>query len=198
MADVQHCPTCDEEYVGGVPACVDCGGPLTPGPLQRYEGAVAPTADPAPPSDRPLGRLLARLPGKQADQVVRLLLMENIPCRVLCEGQQKTYAVGQPPSEPFAVSLPVEIFVAAESFETAQEILSTFEHDDLIGEQWNETAGTDSDSEPEIPLPVVSDNRGDVAADDFADAAPQAQGTSMVTAVLVVAVILGLLFLFGR
>jgi hypothetical protein len=196
MSDVQHCPACDEEYVSGIPACVDCGGPLTPGPLPRFEAPATRPADAGGAAARgALDRLLARLPGKQADQAVRALLLENIACRVLCEGLEKTYTPERPPAEPFAVSLPVEVYVAAQQHDAAQDVLTSLEQEDLIGEQWSDVEGEPHALEPPVAAGASADEPGE---DQYADAAPEPQGTSLVTAVLVVAVVLALLFLFGR
>src|SRR5690242_21700231 len=115
-SELQHCPACDEEYVAGVATCVECGGPLQPGPLARLEQRARTltradaSADAGGGTPRPM-RLLAEIPGLQADHAVRALLLEGIACRVECQGVGKTYEPDQPPAEPFAITLPVSIYV---------------------------------------------------------------------------------------
>lgn len=192
-SDPQHCPTCQTEYVAGVTACADCGGPLAPGPLQRYTAAPAGGATAAPAAAAAFDAVLAQLPGLQADHAVKALLLEDIPCFVDCQGLTKIYQPGSPPSEPFAVTLPVTVSVRRADLDTAREVLASLESDDLIGEQWSddeiaaaaEAAAADA-AEPDDAQPTPEDG------------APQAQGASMVTAVVIVVVALGLLFLFGR
>src|SRR6185503_4732629 len=95
----QHCPTCQTEYVAGIAACADCGGPLTPGPLGRYTGATSAAQQTAASGAAPSGAfdaVLAQLPGIQADRAVRALLLEEIPCFVECQGMTKTYLPGAP------------------------------------------------------------------------------------------------------
>ncbi len=197
-AELQHCPECDEEYVAGIAACVECGGVLQPGPLPRLEArhaeqrAAQKTAVDAGSADR----LIADLPGRQADHVVRLLLLDGIPCRVVCQGIEKRYLPGQPPAEPFAMTLPVQIFVAEAQRETAEDIVGSFEHEDVIGEQW--------DSEPAPPAEIErAEEAESYEALPMADDAPipeppQPTGTSL-RAILIIAVIgLALLFFFAR
>jgi hypothetical protein len=192
-SDPQHCPTCQTEYVAGIPACADCGGPLVPGPLQRYAAPAPGAAAAAAPTAAAFDAVLARLPGLQADRAVRALLLEDIPCFVDCQGLTKTYQPGGPPAEPFAVTLPVTVSVRQADLASAHEVLASLESEDLIGDQWSdaevaaaaEAAAAEGAGQGEAP-----------ATPD--DGAPQLQGTSMLTAVLVLAVVLGLLFLFGR
>lgn len=199
-SDPQHCPHCQTEYVAGITACADCGGPLSPGPLERLErGAGKPargaaqTAAPAVTAHAAFDTVLARLPGLQADHAVRALLLENIPCFVDCQGLTKIYQPGSPPAEPFAVTLPVTVSVRAADVDTAHEVLASLESDDLIGEQWS-----DEEIAAAADAAAPHDAHDDTAHGDPDEGAPQAQGTSMVTAVLIVAVVIGLLFLFGR
>ena len=197
--ELQHCPECDEEYVAGVAACVECGGALQPGPLARLEARHAERRTAPPPSSDPSTdeELIAELPGQQADHVVRMLLLESIPCRVVCQGIEKRYLPGHPPAEPFAMTLPVTIFVAAAQRQAAEDILNSFEHEDVIGEQW--------DSEPEIPrveAEPAEESDSYEALPMVDDAAipepPQPTGTSLRAIVIIVALGLVLLFLFAR
>lgn len=200
-SDPQHCPTCQSEYVAGIAACADCGGPLVPGPLQRY-AAPPPdaTSGAMPASAAAFDAVLAQLPGLQADHAVKALLLEDIPCFVECEGLTKTYQPGSPPTEPFAVTLPVTVTVRHADLDSAREILASLDSDDLIGEQWSdEELAEAAESEAALAARPVGAGEHVRAGDEDPEAgAPQAQGTSMTTAIVILAVAVGLLFLFGR
>lgn len=196
--DYQHCPACEEEYVTGVAACAECGGPLCPGPLARFApSAGTPAVAPAADADE----LLERLPGLQADHAVRALLLEGISCRVECRGLTKTYAPGSPPAEPFAVSLTVALYVPRAQRDAAREVLSSLGHDDLIGDQWSapEDGGTPDDDVIEAQPAVAREPESDASppADFDAAGAPAAEGTGLRTVLLIVAALVALLFLFG-
>jgi len=198
MSDaLQHCPACDEEYVAGVATCVECGGALQPGPLPRlqarHERRAAATT---PVATGTADHMLAELPGQQADQIIRLLLLEGIPCRVVCQGIEKRYLPGQPPAEPLAMTLPVAIFVPNEQREAAEDIVGSLEHEDVIGEQWDSEPATapeserDEDAESYEALPMVDDAP--------IPAAPQPTGTSVRTLLIIAAIGLVLIFLLAR
>ncbi|MBX3026600.1 hypothetical protein KF840_16970 [bacterium] len=196
----QHCPTCQTEYVAGIAACADCGGPLAPGPLDRYaapRGADAPAASASAPAGG-FDAVLARLPGLRADHAVRALLLEEIPCFVECEGLTKTYHPGTPPAEPFAVTLPVTVHVRGADLDTAREVLDSLASEDLIGDQWSdeEIAEAAAAASPIAGGPF--EEPASAIADDPTAGAPQPQSTSMVAVALVVVVVIGLLLLFGR
>lgn len=202
-SDPQHCPTCQTEYVAGISACADCGGPLTPGPLGRYAGAAAAAATAGTAAAAATGAfdaVLAQLPGIQADRAVRALLLEEIPCFVECQGLTKTYQPGSPPTEPFAVTLPVTVHVRHADLETAREAIDSLESEDLIGEQWSDEEIAEAAEAAAVPAGVPFDDgtHASPAADDPNAGAPEAQSTSMVSVVVIVAVVLALLFLFGR
>lgn len=193
MDQYQHCPACNEEYVAGIAACADCGGPLTPGPLQRYTAPATAGAQAVAATNDALDRLIARLPGQEAHLAVQALLMEKISCRVECAGLDRTYSPEAPPREPFAGTLPVEIYVAATHEEPAREVIESLDAD-LIGEQWNEQreAVGQATEEGLEPLPMADSD------DQLAAEPPQPESTSLRTAVLIVLAALALLFLFGR
>jgi hypothetical protein len=140
--------------------------------------------------------MIAELPGQQADHVVRLLLLEGIPCRVVCQGIEKRYLPGQPPAEPFAMTLPVTIFVPDEQREAAADIVGSLEHEDLIGEQWDSEPAAasaserDEESESYEALPMVDDAP--------IPEPPQPSGLSLRTVVIVAVIGLVLLLLFAR
>lgn len=199
MSDgLQHCPACDEEYVAGIATCVECGGPLQPGPLERLaqRGRMRRGTAPAAPRAS-LTRLLAKIPGLQADHAVRALLLEGIACRVDCQGVARTYEPGQPPAEPFAVTLPVSIYVDEAQLDAAQDVLTSLESHDLIGEQWNDE-NADASVEADALAEPVGDREPAQASEPFPDAEPPAESTSLRTVVLIVVAALVLLFLFGR
>jgi hypothetical protein len=197
---LQHCPACDEEYVASVTACVECGGPLQPGPLERLErrardvGAGAGRGETAASTP---SRLLTRIAGLQADHAVRALLLEGIACRVDCQGLARTYQPGQPPAEPFAVTLPVSIYVDEAQLDAAQDVLSSFEAGDLIGDQWS-----DEPAEPagdiETFAEPIADREPAEPVEAIPDVEPVSESTSLRTVVLIVVAAIVLLFLFGR
>lgn len=199
MADeLQHCEGCQEEYVAGVAACVECGGTLQAGPLPRAGRSRAGVAASAAAGASDLDRLLVELPGLQADLAVRALLLEDIPVRVVCQKNSKVYAAGEKPTEPFAVTLPVSVFVSAAQLDMAQEILDSMQRDDVIGDQWSDPQ---SDTEGN-PIAVESDAASEEPEDDIADeargAAPRSESTSLRAVVILVVAGLILLFMFGR
>jgi hypothetical protein len=197
---LQHCPDCEEEYVAGVTSCVECGGPLQAGPLERFENRVAGPATSdldGGVSASSLDRLLVELPGLQADHAVRALLAEDIAVRVVCRGSVKVYAPGQQPAEPFAVTLPVSVYVAAHHVAAAQEIIASFQEGDVIGDQWS--AVEPGTAERDEASTVESDAVPVDADDDAASAvAPSSESTSLRTVVLLVVAGIILLFVFGR
>ena len=199
--ELQHCPACQEEYVAGVAACVECGGALEPGPLDRSggrkRGAGGATATGAPRPDR----LLAELPGLDADLTARALLRENISCRVECQGAEKVYTPDRPPEQPFAVSLPVTLYVSETQLEAAQDILASLQHEDVIGEQWSEgeseEAG-DRDTDDEVDVPVRLHDDDATEPDPESSGEPAPESTSFRTIILIVLAVVVLLFVFGR
>jgi hypothetical protein len=196
---LQHCPACDEEYVASVTACVECGGPLQPGPLERLErrardSAATVRSDPAAAAPR---RLLTRIAGLQADHAVRALLLEGIACRVDCQGLARTYQPGQPPAEPFAVTLPVSIYVDEAQLDAAQDVLSSFEAGDLIGDQWSDERA-ESAGDIETSTEPVADREPAEPVEAIPDVEPASESTSLRTVVLIVVAAIVLLFLFGR
>jgi hypothetical protein len=197
---LQHCAACREEYVAGVAACVECGAPLQPGPLDRSAPAARsdrsaqPTAA-APPPDQ----LLAELPGAEADQVVRTLLREDVTCAVTCNGIERVYTPDKPPVEPFAVSLPVTLFVSAAQLEQAREVLASCQQEDVIGDQWEHAT---EDGEGELVLATSEAPPADLdplpVDDDPATGEPVPESTALRTAILIVLIGIFLYFLFGR
>lgn len=202
-SDLQHCPACQEEYVAGVASCVECGAALQPGPLERLEqrarrgGGSDATA---PGAARP-DRRRAQMPGLQADHAMRALLLEGITCGVWCEGVEKVYAPGHPPAEPFAVTLPVTVYVTDAQYEAAEEVLASLQHDDVIGEQWSATE-VDAENEAIVeagPAAEPADYSEPARADEPAAAdGPSPESTSLRTIVLIVLAAIVLLFVFGR
>ena len=138
MSDIQHCESCHTEFVAGIPACTDCGGSLTPGPLPERP-AQARQASGAGEDEYRCDRVLARLPGAQADVVAKLLNREGIPCLLECEDIRRFYLPDDDSNsgEPLAVTLPVSIYVRAEREREAKDLLDSMEND-VIGDQWRE------------------------------------------------------------
>lgn len=202
-SDLQHCDACQEEYIAGVAACVECGGALTPGPLERGATRARPADGSAEAATGGAGRpdrLLAQMPGMEADHAVRALLLEEIRCRVECQGIDKVYTPGRPPDQPFAVTLPVTVYVDEAQHDAAQEILASLQEGDVIGEQWSD-APVDADHEvvdEEDQQVEVAAEDADQPADEPVDDAPAPQSTTLRTVVLLVIVGIVLLFVFGR
>jgi hypothetical protein len=210
--DFQHCPDCQQEYVAGVATCVDCGKPLQPGPLPRFEGGgtrpAAGASGTAAQSTAGDGSdvFVVELPGLEAHEAVQALLMEKIACRASCDGLEKRYSEGSPPQGPLATSLPVSIFVAAQHVEAAEEIIASIRSGDLIGEQWSDAPHPDEVDAAAVefePLPVEPGPSLDdppATMRNYDEAGPVAESTSGRTMLIliVVAVIVGLIFAFGR
>jgi hypothetical protein len=196
VRDVQHCLTCATEYVAGIEACVVCGTPLTPGPLPRD----GPTGHRAAP--RAAGRdsaphfLLVQRPGLQAHHLVKALLLEDIPCLLECDGLRKTVLSGEDLAEPFAVTLPVSVYVAHHRAAEARQILASLEREDVIGDQWRESDSVETVSPV---LEAVQDDARSTRPASAADHEPtRGEATSLRFAVLLAAAALVLYFFFTR
>jgi hypothetical protein len=213
--DFQHCPDCQQEYVAGIATCVDCGKPLQPGPLARFEaGGTRPAAVPTAATGATTAAagggesdvFVVELPGVEAHEAVQALLMEKINCRAACKGMEKRYSEASPPQGPLATSLPVSIFVAAQHVEAAEEIIASIRGGDLIGEQWSDAphpdevdaAAAEFEPLPVEPGPSLDDPPATMR--DIEDAGPVAESTGgrAIVIVIVVAVIIGLMFALGR
>jgi hypothetical protein len=133
---VQHCPACRTEFIAGVAACTDCAGSLEPGALPDLAAAVAARESPIV-NDSP-DTLLTTLPGLRADLVVRALVMEGIACLLACDGQTKLCGPNDGAQGPFAITLPVAIYVARRRVDEAEAIVQSLEREDLVGVEWNE------------------------------------------------------------
>ena len=192
MSEPQHCPSCETEYVAGIAACADCGGPLSPGPLEHMAAAPPPESPGVPTAA--FDAVLATLPGLQAHHAVQALLLEKVPVVLECQGIVKTYQPGSPPNEPLAVTLPVTMRVRADDLEGAREILDSMAAEDLIGEQWSEGDSVEADEPGDDPQAVEAREGG--AAPTGAPIQPE--GRSMTSAIVVVVIVVVLLFLFGR
>ncbi len=140
MSDLQHCVACQTEYIATAPACAECGGVLQPGPLPRFEGredSPQSTEGDGEPMEPPT-RVLATLPGEQAEQLAKLLTMEGMACLLECEGLQRLRLPDEPVQEPIAVTLPVALSVPPSRFDDAQAMLASLDQDDAIGSQWTD------------------------------------------------------------
>ncbi len=138
MSDFQHCESCHTEFVAGISACTDCGGPLAPGPLPE-QPAKAHQATVTGEDEYHYNRLLARLPGAQADVVAKVLNLAGIPCLLECEDIRRLCLpdYDHDHGEPLAVTLPVSIYVDAECEREAKDLLDSM-WTDVIGDQWRE------------------------------------------------------------
>lgn len=193
MSEPQHCPSCETEYVAGIAACADCGGPLSPGPLEHM-AAPAPPPEPPGVQTAAFDTVLATLPGLQAHHAVQALLLEQVPVVLECQGIVKTYQPGSPPNEALAVTLPVTMRVRADDLDGAREILDSMAAEDLIGEQWNEGEAVEAEDPSDAPLAVTA-RQGEAAP---SGEPIQPEGRSMTSAIVVVVIVVVLLFLFGR
>jgi hypothetical protein len=100
-----------------------------------------------------LDRLLVQLPGLQAEFAAQALNLEGLTCALECQGIRQVRPPGREPGEPFAVTLPVSIYVAGSELQAARDVLRSFAGDDLIGEQWS----GDDDTPPISPRSVAGD-----------------------------------------
>ncbi|GIW42702.1 MAG: hypothetical protein KatS3mg076_3279 [Candidatus Binatia bacterium] len=73
----------------------------------------------------PRFELVATLPGLEAEFAAQALTLEGIPCVLECGDLRTVRLPGGEPVEPFAVTLPVAIYVGREQAEEAREILSS-------------------------------------------------------------------------
>ena len=197
MTDVQHCRTCATEYVAGITICADCGAPLVPGPLPQDQSSTpdpeAAATEGPPRSDQPPDSFLTELPGLQAEHTTKLLTLEGITCLLECQGFQQLRYPNREPNEPFAVTMSVSIYVPQADLEAAQEILGSFNRDDLIGDQWRtgEDAVAVTADHPAQDDEHASTHTGDVTA-----RRAKPEGTFLRLVLLLVAV--GLLFFMFR
>ena len=146
--------------------------------------------------------MLAELPGLDADLTARALLREDISCRVVCQGTEKVYTPDRPPDQPFAVSLPVTLYVNEAQLEAAQDILTSLQHEDVIGEQWSEGESEDAgdrgtDDEVDVPVDLHGDDASELETESSVDQ-PVPETTSLRTILLIVLAGIVLLFIFGR
>jgi hypothetical protein len=198
---LQHCATCQTEYIATATACAECGEVLQPGPLPRYEGYAdqAPASDdaaPLAPTEAPT-RALGVLPGEQAERLARALTNEGIVCLLECEGFQRLRLPGDPVPEPIAVTLPVQISIPPSRFDDAQGLLALLEQEDVIGRQWEDaTARTPDDDEApdtsEDPTPATG-SKSTAAAIPLIGAQPESTTWRFILVLLLVA---GLAWLF--
>ena len=114
---------------------------------------------------------LIDLPGLRADFAVRALTLEGIVCGLECQGIRKIRLPDGAPEEPFAVTLPVSIYVPSDKLSEAQNILRSLESDDVIGAQWEpvpeEDPNGDRASSSSLAEPLRPKH-----PDPFADAGP--------------------------
>ncbi|MBI1818121.1 MAG: hypothetical protein HYR72_24335 [Deltaproteobacteria bacterium] len=154
---VQHCPACRSEFIAGVAACTDCGGPLELGALPDL---AAVTAGKSPIVYDSPDTLLTTLPGVRADLVVRALVMEGIACLLECEGQTKLCGPTDVSQGPFAVTLPVAIYVSGSRMEEAVAVVQSLDRADLVGVEWSEgdPVGLSAEFEGEAERDAANDD----------------------------------------
>ena len=147
--------------------------------------------------------LVTTLPGQQADQLVRMLLLEHIPSAIECDGVRKVYT--EPPAQPYAVTLPVTVFVHAEDLEAAREIAASLESDDLIGDQWSDGAPSEEHEEPFSPDMTALDSDEpppapieEPAPPPVAAAPLQPERSPLITLIIIAALALALYVAFLR
>ena len=163
MFPLQHCAECQTEYVATARACAECGGALQAGPLPRFEGREDPTAatDGAAEPMEPSTRVLATLPGAQAERAAKLLTMEGIVCLLECEDLQRLRLPDEPVPEPIAVTLPVTLSVPPSRFDDAQAILASLDQDDAIGTQWTDQEAPEQAGSDEAPEEDAEESAAD-------------------------------------
>jgi len=163
VSETLHCGECRTEFVGGITACSDCGGPLQSGELPPHGpesladsvAAAMPAADTEGEAPEPPDTLVATLPGEDAELVAKAMTMERITSLLECEGSQELRGPHEPPKPALARRRPVSIYVAHSRVDEARAIIESMTGTDLIGEQWREGAGHDG---------AVRDDAGDDAA----------------------------------
>lgn len=192
----QHCPACRIEYVASARSCADCGGALQPGPppedigpaVERSDAAAQPFAG-APPPDV----LLARLPGQQADYLVRALAESGLVVLSTCKGERQWAGPGRVPSMPLAVTYDVDVYVAAAAVDEARTIMADLTHDGVVLPPL--AVGVDLDA---LAAAAPGDEEELHPAVDASTAEVQAEGTGGRVAIgLVIAAVILLWMLAG-
>ncbi len=182
ISNVQHCPKCVTEFVAGVRACSDCGGPLSSGPLPdpADEEAQPSEADDLAALGDPPDTLYATLPGQQADYVAQALATAGIASLLECDGIQQLNGPGIEHKGPLAVSFPVSVYVPGAQLQPVREIVQSITRAGEIVNPW--TVAVD----PTDLEALVAGETG-LDADDAEDrsspsdqplSAPQPEGTT--------------------
>jgi hypothetical protein len=199
MSPLQHCAACQTEYVATALACAECGGVLQAGPLPRFEGRddPAPAMDGAVEPMEPPTRVVATLPGAQAEQLAKLLTMEGIVCLLECEGLQRLRRPDDPVPEPIAVTLPVTLSVPPSRFDDAQAILASLDQTDAIGTQWTDEGAPNQPGSDEALEEDAEESVTDLEPGEIPNIGPQPESTTW-RFILILLLAAGLAFVLLR
>lgn len=192
---MSYCEECWTEFVDTVQRCSDCGGPLVAGELpavrSRVEEAVA--GEVGAVDLAAIDSLITELRGEEAEHFAEVLRMEGVHSRLECGEFVRYRGPGQKPTGPISLTLPVRVFVAAAELDQARDILESLGQDDLVGDAWLEGAEAVEldDEDPEL--------RSDRGTGHVAPTEIRAEGvSSRALLVLILAVAVGLIFMFAR
>jgi hypothetical protein len=138
--------------------------------------------------------LIVELAGEEAEHYAEALRMEGVHSRLECGDFVRYRGPGQKPTGPISLRAPVRVFVATADLEQARDILESVGQEDLVGDAWLEgvEAAEIDDADPELSPDAGS-------APPTTSTEMRAEGVSKGgLAALLLAVALGLIFLFAR
>jgi len=198
-ADVTHCPNCRTEFVAGIAACSDCGGPLKSGELPRGRERLV-DEDPLPTDavpgaeyvPEPPDTLLGTFPGEHAELIAKSMALEGLASLLECDGVEQLRGPHEPPKAPLARKKPVHVYVAQARLADAQEIADSLAEADFIGDQWQDESAGEIDAEDD------DDRTLDEAVylRPAAEGVPSPEGTSIYLLVFAVITAIVAVFVF--
>jgi len=193
---VSYCEECWTEFVDTVPRCSDCGGPLQAGELPAARPLVEEAPDVAVAGAVDLSAidsLIVELPGEDAEHYAEALRMEGVHSRLECGEFVRFRGPGQKPTGPISLRAPVRVFVATDDKEQARDILESVGQEDLVGDAWLEGVEAEEIDDGDAEPPPAAESAHDTPPE------ARAEGVSSgAVVVLLLAVALGLIFLFAR
>jgi hypothetical protein len=114
-----------------VTVCAECDVVLQPGPAPQEIAEGESVEQETTAADEP-DTYFTTLPGQQADFVVNALAQAGIFSVLSCQGEQRLHGPEIPSAGPFAMTLPVEIYVPGARLAEVWEIVDGLTHDGEI------------------------------------------------------------------